>query len=423
MQQTLFQAGPLGTFSADELRTRYLRSSQPSESQSRVALSSAEPEVPKHLLTGLTRQLRPLLDCYLDPESDRVGNGLAELVGKAREPTTPEFAQILIRAAATLGSKRVVGLLSGWIDGEPLHYRAEGLLLGAVVGQPLELANEGVRIEPLPKSPADLAASVGLPGNDSFYDIYYSDFMNGVVRLSIDCTAEPALYKPSENGKEQRNIQRKWAQGRIPEVEPYKFCEALSLACNRRILWALWWPDYGELCEFGKVNPSVKYPLNIPKGMRVVPTREEHLKEAVEIYLARHARKNTKLRRRLDIAISRWIKSKGLASLADKLIDLRIALEALYLEGDRGEMRFRLATHGAWHLGTDPAERRKYHKALRDTYDLASKAIHAGSVQNTPENQEKLRTAQDLCRQGILKRLTEDPNLDWKDLILGAETC
>ena len=114
-------------------------------------------------------------------------------------------------------------------------------------------------------------------------------------------------------------------------------------------------------------------------------------------------------------------------SQVDSLIDLRIALESLYLQDflneQSQEMRFRLALFGAWHLGVDFEERKKIRKRIRDAYDTASGAVHGGELENTPEIQELLLDAQDLCRRGILKVLREGyPSQErWGDLILGVE--
>ena len=108
----------------------------------------------------------------------------------------------------------------------------------------------------------------------------------------------------------------------------------------------------------------------------------------------------------------------------DLLIDLRIALEGLYASGntqDSLSLRSRIALTGAWHLGESFAQRDSYRRALRDAYDLTSKAVHTGSVEATGVNQEVFRTAQDLCQRGILRRLNESDEPDWNALILGAE--
>ena len=126
------------------------------------------------------------------------------------------------------------------------------------------------------------------------------------------------------------------------------------------------------------------------------------MEQARDIHVKRHV--DGKTCPRLDTAISRWLKSKRfMEPLSDKLIELRIALEALYLEDESGENGFRLATYGAWHLGSNFEERRKYHKTFRKAYKSASRAVHAGTLKDAPE----IKIVQNFCREAILKRLQE----------------
>ena len=133
--------------------------------------------------------------------------------------------------------------------------------------------------------------------------------------------------------------------------------------------------------------------------------------------------------RKLRIAVRRWRRSKrSEARLEDGYIDLRIALEALYLkdfDDERSqEMRFRLPLFGAWHLPENLEERRSIRKTLRAAYDMASKAVHGGEVLKGDGAghywNAELTRAQDLCRRGILKLLREGPPEDWSDLVLGG---
>ena len=156
---------------------------------------------------------------------------------------------------------------------------------------------------------------------------------------------------------------------------------------------------------------------------------ESRLRDQFGIFAEVHHR--TDIPRRTDlgelpnyrIAVDRWRRSKrASASLEDAYIDLRVALESLYLKDflneHSQEMRFRLALFGAWHLATDLDDRRSIRKSLRDAYDTASGAVHAGEVAD--EARASLSGAQDLCRHAILKLLLEGPPRDWGDLILGA---
>ena len=62
---------------------------------------------------------------------------------------------------------------------------------------------------------------------------------------------------------------------------------------------------------------------------------------------------NSSDRKKLRIPIDRWMKSKTSGEPDDKIIDLGIAFEALYLSEieEKTELSLRLRLHAAWHLG------------------------------------------------------------------------
>ena len=248
----------------------------------------------------------------------------------------------------------------------------------------------------------------------------FNDFLRGVM-LSIDCQAEPALYRPTGNGAlPLPNAKHTYAQGKITGLTLDTFCEALSLACNHCIRWKYHWRDFGDLTEFNSgVGSGISY-TDVPTMGSRVNLSLENLEQARAIHLMRHNNGGT--RREIDRSIARWMKSKrSNTSLPDCFIELRVALEALYLKGSSAELRFRLAANGAWHLGSSFEERLQCFNTLRDTYDLASKAVHAVEVESTLESRKLLANAQDLCRTGILKRLGEKEEPKWHELILGVE--
>ena len=98
-----------------------------------------------------------------------------------------------------------------------------------------------------------------------------------------------------------------------------------------------------------------------------------------------------------------------------------IALETLYLRGDSGELGFHLASYGAWHLGTDFDQRKKYPGILKKAHELASNAVHKGEVDDSPKNRDVLTTVQEMCREGILKRMDEPEEPRSNDILLGKE--
>ncbi len=76
--------------------------------------------------------------------------------------------------------------------------------------------------------------------------------------------------------------------------------------------------------------------------------------------------------------------------LANRSIDLGIALEALLLHDmdkeDRGELRFRLSLRGAWLIGNNEAERANIRTTLMKVYDLRSRAVRTGLVEQNHKN-------------------------------------
>ena len=100
----------------------------------------------------LVKELGRELQAFMEPETQRIGTGLVDLMGGARdraEPTVTEFARTFVRAAAIIGSARAVEILRGWVAGEPYRYCMKILLTGVQCEQPLAL-EQGVRVKPLP---------------------------------------------------------------------------------------------------------------------------------------------------------------------------------------------------------------------------------------------------------------------------------
>ena len=122
---------------------------------------------------------------------------------------------------------------------------------------------------------------------------------------------------------------------------------------------------------------------------------------------------------KLRVPIQRWRRSKSASNGVDLAIDLRIALESLFLDdGNRAELSFRLALRAAWYLGAEGDERTKIFEAVRDAYDIGSKAVHTGEGYDDviPVN---LAVAQDICRMSILRRIDEGGKPpDWKKVVL-----
>lgn len=403
VRHATFNIRRLGTFSGPQLSQMY----RPNTGFDRLHLQSAKLRLEEDSLLPLADSLRRHLSSYI--ENDRLGNGLCFFVGGIQEPNVLDYTRNLVRAAAFLGPGTVGQLLYGWKRGEPIRYRVCAVLSGLSVDEPMEMCR-GIRLSKLPTSSNALTNE--LP--PTFELSYGSMSMSGATKVTLGCQGRPAFYKAGTDPAPQIT----WEYGPL-EPSFSALCDALSLASNSCVRLMITWSDFGDLSAFsaGSGFNSYSGSERIPVGPKF---SREDLEKAKDLLAQRldHQSSNKKL----DLAISRWMRSKRAGNISDQFIDLRLALEALYLPDCNDELAFRLASRGAWHLGANFEERLKCQEILRKAYRFASQVLHAGTKSYTEEHETVLRDAQDLCRRGILKRLDEGsvvPN--WDELILGKE--
>ncbi len=428
--------------SAAELHDVYLRE------RDRLVKLYARASVPDAAMTRLIDALRRTLGEFVHPETDRIGHafpvdgsdhgrGAFRQDGlRDKESWSPvrEFAHALVRAAAIMGVERAVGLLAGWNRGDPVELRMCTVLSGLPLAAPLS-PRKDIRIVPLALTTAEL------PRLPIRLDTAPQRYL-GLSLLTVQLSASPALFRPDPATNDETV--------RSSSVDGINFdlvCEALSLQANSHVSPGFVWHEYPDAAPFCLMQQDTWGPVGddrlrhrdweklshdaLTGEVTITPSREapplcldeEDLLRIVESL--RHAD------RKLRLAARRWRRSKRPeARLEDSYIDLRVALDALYLkdfDDERSqEMRFRLPLFGAWHLSEGVEERRSIRKILRDAYDMGSKAVHGGEVLTEPgagpyrKARAELDRAQDLCRRGILKLLREGPPKDWGDLLLGG---
>lgn len=365
---------------------------------------------------NLARLIQPLLINYVDPKHDWIGDGLQQIIGRNDAPIVYDlesFAHRLIFTAHKVGVARAIDLLLDITNCNPLDYRIRAFINGVNVTQELNV-NEGVTLSPVQYSPSEL--------NDmhaGLADMFPLFTRSSCAMISIDCQATPVFYRPEIN-KHGTKISGFNPTIAIPKQflnrSLGEFCESLSLACNHPIEVFVKWHDLGAMKEF--VEPAVRHEVGTWIYRKPVEIGQDDWNEAVNIHHNRF-KKNGKFDT-LNIPLKRWISSKTTPSSEDKLIELRIGLEALYELKGQTEKSFRLALYSARHLGKNPQERHQIFDTVRKFYNTASNVVHAGTP--TVPREDLISEVQDLCRQGILKRLQETNNFNWMDLILGKKT-
>ena len=303
---------------------------------------------------------------------------------------------------------------------------------------------EGIRLIPLPRSTSELPYYL----RSHLHDVP-KDFFSGKTLLVVDCSVSPIFHKPFRASTMQeyddqlnRIFRAEIDSDDFPNLKVGDFplnllCQALSLACHSEVkifFSARFLPEdtlYNLSHGMGRGGSRTRPRLgNFPEVGQPEIERAKHLYKI--LFELNRAELNSKDRKKLQIAIGRWIRSTANKDLEDKIIDLVIALEALYLP-DAGESTFKLAVRASWHLGEDRGNRAKLFKVFKELYKCRSKVVHGGEpkenvvIEGESVPMEKFITrAQDLCRDSIEKIMKqclkegEFPKNDyWDNLILG----
>ena len=300
---------------------------------------------------------------------------------------------------------------------------------------------EGVRLVPLP-SPEK---SGGLAHNLPYFpmpDLFNQlDFFRGITLLVIDRPGFSIFHKPV-----------KPFQGGFPnglpiddlpfQLEEYKvkfpnsktvnsfeefFCQVLSLVCNTtvQIVHKRWF--LAEDKSFNLHDGTIRILRDPDSFGSPTEANESQIDEAKNLYDIL-VNLGPKVREKLQIAVDRWVKSKTDENPVDKMIDLGIAFESLYLSDVREELTFRLCVRAAWYLGKDKKDRERLLTEFKKIYSCRSTGVHNGTLdedvtiggEHIPIS-KFVKRAQDLCRQSIIKVLEDGRFPDWDNLILGDE--
>ena len=121
-----------------------------------------------------------------------------------------------------------------------------------------------------------------------------------------------------------------------------KFCQALSIIANYPVKSLLTWQYIGgdELFNVDSRFPSEMGKFAMPDHLsgpgEINETDIDKAKDLYELL----ANPSSNIGEKLKIPIDRWTKSKAERNPVDKIIDLGIALESLYLSGTESKMKY-----------------------------------------------------------------------------------
>lgn len=388
------------------------------------SLIYADPDVsgiPEGKLHQLTRMLRALLEPYIDPSTSQVGFVLPSEASDnlSSTPDIDLLTKWVIRCAALGQPARATDLLFGCIEGEPVRCTKVMVLHGVYQEQERFDLEPNVRF--VRQSLLDTGLSDMIPDEIALKVVRGSDagaigpWVIGTTMLCIDYDAPPPLRQPRDMTTSTIYLDK-----RVSLEPPTKqLIQALSLACDESIDVIYKWINFDhELASltscYNQFYSSMPY---WNRGhRRLTPDLVDRTGDLWG-----------KLRgpassRTLQLAVQRWMKSRATFDPVDQSIDVRVALEALFCQGEgNAELSLRLALRGAWYMGSDGPERRQYFDTLRKAYRMGSRAVHAGDINEAaPTVPQLLSESRNLCRDAILKRLDAGEEPDWTALVLDA---
>jgi len=379
----------------------------------RALLGSAKVRVEERKRREVERELEIRLEELIDNRTKMIGNGLYHLTGGPWNPTIGELVDATIRASAAIGEVRVSEIIQGWSKGEPIQFNRMMVLNGVKVEKEIrEIA--GINIKTLPKNINQLPEYL-----QSLRDFMTSEVL-GKTLLSIEYESSHGLYK-IEDGMEGSPKPRKRSKIReMGDLTSESLCKALAIACNSYVGKLAEWDDLTELKSFFGGGMHISYStLDIGAFLTEKEISTQDVKEMMIIH--KNIEKVQQKKSEIEIAINRWIRSKNAASYEDRLIDLRIAIEALFRKGNQGEIALRASTFGAFYLGKNNKERREIAKIIREAYEKASTIVHGRKIKDSQReilNREIIR-AQDVCREGILRRIEAEGEQTWEEVVFG----
>ena len=221
------------------------------------------------------------------------------------------------------------------------------------------------------------------------------------------------------------------------EFNSEQFCQALSLTCNFAVQIA----THVSVKKDEKPFTLVPYTGPIHSYLPRDPVKSSDIEEAKRLY-ERLENLDSDVRRKLHIPINRWIKShaeqNGMFNRmidpeilpedipgspttrdVDKMIDLGIAFESLYLSGRKNLSR-KFRRRASWFLKKDEVHRKALKEKFEKIYDLRCDAVHEGKLPRDVEVcgksipiSEFIEQAQSLCQQSILKIIKDAQFPDW----------
>ena len=343
--------------------------------------------------------------------------------GLSTGSTVEDILVSLMKAAIVEGPRAAARAFYHGIAYGHLAFRHYFLLEGIRVQKEVQVF-DGITLTPLPNSTADL------PGHLSqLFGLDGKDFLSKTL-LGVDYRVSPVLHKPEQCYTIQSGPEKHFDvvvdSADVAEFNPKRFFQALTFVGEHPVQVLIGWMYVGEEQVFDlRMGPGSGY-SSFTERASSATFSEAQVRDAVDLY-GKIIGLPKKVQEQLEIPVDRWMKSKTHQSYVDRMIDLGIAMESLYLRGIRDELSFRFRLRASLHLGDGIEHRRDLKSQFGRIYNYRSTAVHEGTLPthvNVDGSRVPIRQfierSQDLFKRSLLKVIESGQLPDWDSIELGG---
>ena len=152
--------------------------------------------------------------------------------------------------------------------------------------------------------------------------------------------------------------------------------------------------------------------LNTTTGPLAIP----EVADLVDSY----ARLPAPTRKCLDLALRRLRDSSEKIEIEDRVIDMSIALEALFMEGELWNQKKIVSRRASWYFADSHAERERIRKLIKEFYDYRSAIIHGHvpeelAPQESQRRDTRLVDVEDVIRASLKGMISEGRPESWEE--------
>ena len=347
------------------------------------------------------------------------------------------FIDQIIRVAIGHSVETVVSQFNMIGSNDSIPFQYIEAFEGIKIESDIEI-EKGIKIIPLP---ANFSEMPNYLQNDPMLYFRRSHYFENKTLIVVNGSVSPAIQKPivsdsnSNRSKDIVDFRSKFQIALNYNTFPNFYSEnyegyynlplAMSLVCNTHIktcasakifpednIFNLSLQSLGGTCFYSGIDSF----LNTTE----VNFQKDQVEEFKNIFDKLNTFKKSESER-LNIAINRWMKSKGNQNMVDKMIDLGISFECIVgSDKFQPELSFRLRLYLSRFLGSDKPERKELIKTLNKMYGWRSACVHTGKLPKMKTGDDPgniVKEFQDLCRKCIMKVLDNGKFPEWDDII------